>query len=356
MKKVINRFGQAMLYGEKDIKGKIYCTCAACMSVWADFLSYANANEERMTTNIEEADCIIVLSCQVTDLAILNDLIVAHRLHQKTGKEIYMGGCLAYRFDINLPTYIKRLSVMRNVKQEIIKKSLMNYEKPFWVKNFKETEDEYAEGNLFRNMYPLKIGAGCKNKCKYCTIKDTRGAGYELNPYDQIQEFLNHDNIVLISDSPTVNQIKGWVAIANEYNKPISIRNLEPQIAVICQNELLALAQKGLLKVLHCPIQSNNREVLEAMNRNAELTYEYLELVPQFRECGTKVATNIIIDYVVGNEFIHNCDREFLDKNFDYWVWNPYFDGKFSVDKAKARYKKYIKDDYQLGYSKVKKY
>jgi tRNA A37 methylthiotransferase MiaB len=351
-----NRFGSEELYEGQDLEGKIYCTCAACMSVWSDFLSFANAHRGKMTNNLEEANTIVVLGCQVTDLAILNDIEVAYRLHRLTGKDIYMGGCLAQRFDINLPQFIKRLDVVRELNQPINERGLINYEKPFWIKDFEEKEEEYAEGNLFRNMYPLKIGAGCTNKCKYCTIRDTRGDSYELNPYDQIAEFLSHENVVLISDSPTIDQIKKWVEIAQLYNKQISIRNLEPQVAVYCQKELIELSKSGLLKILHCPIQSNSKEVLESMGRNYKLTEIFLELVPQFREYGTKVATNIIIDYVVDNKVVHNCDKEFLDKHFDYWVWNPYFDGNFKMEKAKERFKEYIKEDYKVGYKKVEKY
>jgi hypothetical protein len=55
----------------ENLEGKIYMTCSACMSVWADGLSWANAHPERITKNPAEADNIAVLSCQVTDLAVL---------------------------------------------------------------------------------------------------------------------------------------------------------------------------------------------------------------------------------------------------------------------------------------------
>ena len=63
MKKITNKFGEGIIYNIDDLKGKIYATSAACMSVWSDFLSWANANENRMTDNYMEADCIVVLGC-----------------------------------------------------------------------------------------------------------------------------------------------------------------------------------------------------------------------------------------------------------------------------------------------------
>jgi len=42
MKEVTNEFGTGILYEENDLGKSIYCVCTACMSVWSDFLSYAN--------------------------------------------------------------------------------------------------------------------------------------------------------------------------------------------------------------------------------------------------------------------------------------------------------------------------
>lgn len=342
MEKVKNKFGEGDLYQISDLGQKIYATSCACMSVWSDFLSWANANENRMTKDINEADSIVVLGCQVTDLSILNDIEVAWRLHKETGKDVYMGGCLAQRMDIELPEYIKRLDVVRVINQEINNRTLIDYEAPFWVKDYEESDDDLREGNLFRNYYPLKIGAGCHGKCKYCTIKHTRGITYTTVAHNQIEEFLRHDNVVLISDSPTVNQIKDWCKIACDYKKEISIRNIEPQTLVACEKEVLELAMKGYLHILHCPVQSFDDEVLKIMNRSVPMTHKALEIMRKVRSLGTLIATNIIIDYTYDGQNYPNYDRELLKRDFDYYSWNPYFDGHWDIDKAKQRFKKYI--------------
>jgi len=342
MKKVKNIFGEGTIYNKEDLEGKIYATSAACMSVWSDLLSYANANKERFTKDKKEADSIIVLGCQVTDLAVLNDLEVAKKLHEETGKDIYMGGCLAQRMDIPLPDYIKRLDVVREYGVDLKDLKLIDYEKPFWVPDFQETEDNLSDGNLFRNYYPLKIGAGCHGKCKYCTIRHTRGDGYEAIPENQIEEFLNHEQVVLTSDSPTVSQVKAWCRIAKECNKEISIRNIEPQNLVQCEQELLELAEKNLLDVVHCPVQSFDEELLKAMNRNIPLTKQAVTLLKRLKDMGVVTATNIIIDYTVDGKLYPNHDKEKLEENFNYYSWNPYFDGNFDMERAKERFATYI--------------
>lgn len=342
MKIVKNKFGEGTLYQEEDLKGKIYATSAACMSVWSDMLSFANKYKDRFVSEVSDADSIVVLGCQVTDLAVLNDLCVANKLHEETGKDIFMGGCLAQRMDIPLPEYIKRLDVVRVIGQELNDRSLVHYEKPFWVPEFEESKDNLKEGNLFRNYYPLKIGAGCHGKCKYCTIRHTRGEGYETVPEEQIEEFLNHEHVVLTSDSPTVSQVKAWCRIAKECNKEISIRNIEPQNLIQCREELLELADSHLLDIVHCPVQSFDPELLKAMNRSVTATNQAVDLLHELKEKEVITATNIIIDYTVDGKLYPNHDIEKLQENFDYYSWNPYFDGNFDMDRAKQRFKKYI--------------
>lgn len=364
MKNITNRFGSGILYEESDLGYGIYCVCTACMSIWSDFLSFAN-HELHQTPDrrqikdvtpyyvandpfLHDTDTIVVLGCQVTDLAIYNDLKTAEELHQAYPTiPIYMGGCLAQRFDIEFPDYLRRLDVVRTPYENLkYVDGFIDYKKPFWNPDLKEDDDELAVGNLFRHMYPLKIGAGCHGKCKYCTIRDTRGESYETDAYLQINEFLEHadQGVVLISDSPTVKQIEDWCHLAMRYKKQISLRNVEPQVANAAKQDLIRTAKSGILKVLHCPIQSNDINVLRAMNRDVNGTLDYIELAQELRKYGVVVATNIIIDYTVNGDTIHNMDTEWLDLHFDYWSWNPYFDGNWNYEKAEKRFEKYIKN------------
>lgn len=155
MKEVTNRFGTGKLYEAEDLGKSIYCACTACMSVWSDFLSFANAEVdkgdsgkcvtpyfmEKDSENIlRPTDTIVVLGCQVTDLAIYNDLKTAEEIHEKHPDiQIFMGGCLAQRFDIELPDYLKRLDVVREeyVKLEQVT-DFIDYKKPFWNRELKE--------------------------------------------------------------------------------------------------------------------------------------------------------------------------------------------------------------------------
>jgi ribosomal protein S12 methylthiotransferase len=325
-----------------DLKGLNYFTCTACMSVLADTLSWANANIDKVTKNIDEAENIIIPSCQVTDLAILNDFRHAEALKLAyPEKNVFITGCLAQRQDIDLPNGIERLEQMRCNYQHIKDKTLVNFAKPFWIKNFEDSKSDLSNGNLFRNSYPLRIGKGCSFNCTYCTIRITRGK-HEIYNIDErlIEEFLSNEDVVLIADSPTEQQIKDWCNLAIDKNKSISIRNIEPQVAIHCIAELTAVAKKGLLKIFHCPIQSANPDVLKDMGRHVDATLDLIEFAKLLKSFGVIIATNIIIDY---KDFPNNSES--LYAIYDYVSWNPLWNGIWDRKKAEERFRKYLNFD-----------
>ena len=71
------------------------------------------------------------------------------------------------------------------------------------------------------------------------------------------------------------------------------------------------------------------------MSRDVQTTLKYIDFAQELRKNGTIAGTNLIIDYNVDGEIIHNYDEDWLAAHFDYWAWNPYFDGKWEVDRAK---------------------
>lgn len=323
-----------------ELNGKTYFTSAACMSVWSDALMYANKNRDKITKEISEATNVVVLSCQVTDLAVLNDLRIIERLIEKyPDKEFYVTGCLAKRNDIELGDRIKRLLLPKEDYIFISDKTLVNYEKPFWVKDFEEIGSEHKNGHLFRDMYPLKIGQGCPGTCSYCTIRHTRGPFETYDTQKSIDTFLKAQDVLLIADNPMAAQIKEWYNVALKHNKGFSIRNVEPQNAVTVSNELIDMSRRKLLKVFHSPIQSADETILTDMRRNVSATKNTIELCKRLKENGTFIATNIIIDY-------KNMTEDFskVYELFDYVSWNPLWNGIWDREIAEERFRIYFGD------------
>lgn len=334
MEKVKNKFGEGILYNSNDLLGKVFCSCSACMSIYSEFLTWANRYPYTMTKDPEESVNIIILSCQVTDLAVLNDLrVLEYYMMMYPGQNYFVGGCLARRFDIQLPEGVKRLDAL-SVDNTIVKDfDLVKFEKPFWVKDFTNEGMELDDGHLFRKMYPLRIGVGCKNKCTYCTIRVTRGEFKEI-PFSE-NEFLKNEDVLLIADSPTSSQIIDWCATALVHKKQISIRNIEPKTVRKIAPTILNIAQKGLLKYFHSPVQHTNSAALLQMGRNpadAKFTIAFSNLL---RTLNVITATNIIVDYL-------GYTNPSLESEFDYVSWNPYWDGVWDREKAEKRFAHYL--------------
>lgn len=337
MRTETNKFGSGNIHEAKDLIGPIYAHGCACMAIQSEALSFANAHPYMFTKDPSEALSIVVLSCQVTDLAILNDIRTVELLQRDyPSAKVYVGGCLAKRFDIELPAGARRLETLRSDYTHIQDSKLVNFEAPFWAPDFAENDDDLATGHIFRNMYPLRIGVGCEGKCTYCTIRITRGAYYELSTDQLVPEFLAHENVVLIADCPTAKQIEEWSRVAIQHNKPLSIRNLEPQIYTQVAHWLKVLAELKLLKILHIPVQSVDEAVLHDMGRSVKATKQVLDDARFFQKHGVITATNIIIDYkgMTGNE------RSV--PGFDYVSWNPLWDGKWDRTSAEERFERYI--------------
>lgn len=346
MKTVINKFGTGVLFDVDDLVGSlIYFHCTACMSIWSETLTWCNAHTDRITTQPELAAHIVVLSCQVTDLAVLNDIRTIERFHELyPNKSIYVGGCLAKRFDIELPSYVLRLNNISEDKQTINSTELITFEKPFWVKDFKEDPDDMKAGNLFRNHHPIRIGVGCSNKCTYCTIRDTRGDHRQINQLSQVVDFIQHRKVVLIADNPEPEQLLEWMNVSRSLKKGISFRNVEPTTAVKIWWQLCAHSQQGLLTIFHCPIQSADPNMLHDMKRNVKDTMYFIDHVKDL-QTRTRVATNVIVDY---KDFPNEPWLTQVNELFDYVSWNPYWDGTWNRSVAEERWNFYSEDEWKL--------
>jgi tRNA A37 methylthiotransferase MiaB len=338
-----NKFGSGDLFEANDLGGTIYIECAACMSLYAESLSWANAHPDRIVKDPLHADNIVVLSCQVTDLAVLNDLRRLEDLHERfkaPDRAFFISGCLARRFDVPIPEWAHRLDHIRVDYQDLTDMSLVTWAPPFWLPSFdNEQSNSDEDGYRFRHDYPLRIGAGCANNCSYCTIRTVRGKAYTLRAGPLVEEFLAHDNVVLIADSPKPSQIEAWCRIATEHSKDIAIRNVEPWVAMRCWDSLYKLSREGLLRTLHVPVQSINPDVLRTMNRDPDTTMHFVAR-SQLLRGATALITNIIINK---ESDLHNeHDVACVEELFNSVAWNPMWDGSWDRTKAEERFARFF--------------
>lgn len=341
-----NEFGTGEITRPEELISKnVFITSAACLTVTTETQMWASSCVKSGIGNItplpETADVIIVLACQVTDLAILNDFKIAERYQYNYPKaDIYIGGCLAQRFDIEMPEGIGRIDHLRDSNSGISVKNTVFWEDPFWIEDFHSRFD--GAGELFREEAPVMLGSGCHGKCKYCTIKVTRGTPYKVLESVVADGIINNDSVVFVADTISVGQIEQTASLAIQEGTNVSYRNVEPDNLVKAENVLINLAKRNLLDVVHCPVQSDDPNILEMMGRNVEATFKAIEIMYELQKLGVYIATNIIIDYK--DEEGNPVEEETTDKLhfFDHIAWNPYWDGKWDREEAEKRFKKYI--------------
>lgn len=331
----LNRFGAADVLTPENLPRPVYIECAACLSVYSEWWEWAEDHADRITRNPAGAASIVVLGCQVTDLAVLNDFRTAERLATiYPSATVYMGGCLARRFDIPMPWgRVVLVDDGRMVPTRLRDRTLVHWQAPFWIEDFAE-DGTQLRGNQFRAAYPIRVGRGCKGKCAFCTINATRGQ-YQEYTLDKAA-LAENPGAVLVGDSPTTAQVETALQAALELGASLAIRNIEPSVALATQISAVKAAEVGVLWAWHCPIQSTNPGVVVRMRRNAQDMSSVLALSLALRSYGVWTATNVIWDFIPGDR------SDDAAKYFDHVAWNPYWDGKWDRVGAERRWAEYL--------------
>lgn len=244
------------LYEGRELGRNIYFVSLSCLSVTTDFLSWKkNQIDLQLREFYDEplytVDTIIVLGCVYDVNSVLRKIT---ELHEKfSHAQIFVGGCMARDFSVDLPDYVGRLNTLRCM--------------------YTRLEHMRIDGFPNIDFYPLKIGAG---NC-LCGISDkVRGACYETVTMAQRHEFLRYHNTLLVSDNPTELQVTAWCGMALDIEKAISFYNISHDVINSCIEDLLDLASYGFLNVLRCPAIDKAGETTKNMQALAHLGVKIL--------------------------------------------------------------------------------
>lgn len=329
---VTNKFGSSvMLTGADLVDKKVFIYNCACLTIQSEVLGWANANKSSIVTSPQDADTIVVLGCQVTDFAILNDILTAEALSEKYTADVVMGGCLAQRFEI--PLNFKRVDLLESDYTAIEDSELVSWQPPFW-----STEERFFRTGL--ESY-IRVGKGCHGWCSYCTIRETRKE-YKALDISKLEEQFEHaycNNRVVIPTCDTL--LPARIEALSTFPNQFYLRNIEPSTLVKVKGTLTSMSKYANIAWLHVPIQSTNSKVLESMNRDPDHVYESLYFLKYIKEeYGIKLATNVITGFenVIGG-YKPKLD---IDKLFDHVSVNPYWGGAWNRENAVLRMKKYV--------------
>lgn len=283
-----------------------------CASIQADgikIVSCLQKNGLYLSSVIEDADIIIVLTCGFSYKQYNESIDTIKRINdnKKESAKIWIGGCIPAinkNFIQELPFDADLIFSPRNF-EEVLNEYIKNQPSLFQPSN---TIVDYNQGEI----YPVRIMNGCTENCTYCVIK--RAGGKALSqPLSKLEkEIRNISNevkcISLVGEDigaygkdintsleeliKLIVQIHPKIKIAFSTIHPkYFIRDFEMYIRIFD-------TYKNIIPVLPIPIQSGSNAILKLMKRD----YDIDDVVNRFQIFinkfpATRISTDIMVGY-----------------------------------------------------------
>ncbi|MBL8003879.1 MAG: tRNA (N(6)-L-threonylcarbamoyladenosine(37)-C(2))-methylthiotransferase MtaB [Candidatus Kapabacteria bacterium] len=264
----------------------------------------------------EEADCLIINTCTVTENADTEARKVIRRtLKHSPNAFVGVTGCYAQLQPEEIASIDGVDAVFGTKEKFSILDTIASFEKTEVPKVFVSDEEEITEFNESfsfeadsRTRAFLKIQDGCNYNCSFCTIPLARGASRSM-PFDlilsRIQEIekSGYNEIVLTGinlGDYSYEQYKFVDVIrlieSSNVQSRFRISSIEPNL--LTQEILdIVLSSTKFCQHFHIPLQSGSTEILGKMRRRYKVQH-YQDLIHRIKEKNND--TCIGVDVIVG--------------------------------------------------------
>lgn len=267
--------------------------------------------QHTLTSSIEKADVLIILTCTVIATTEQRMLHRIKRLVQ-TGKDVVIAGCMASVQQQLLKDHFPNACLLPPRKIHLL----------FDVLNNTKTDEEPAKKALAKKKYddliaPVLIAEGCRFSCSYCITHMARGRLVSYEKQD-IVSLVKHAlqqgckeiqltaqdtaSYGLDTHSSLPDLLRLICGISGDFMIRIGMMN--PRTAKNIISDLLpCYTNPCVYSFLHLPIQSGDNAILNQMNRGY-LVQDALNIIKQ---CRTKhphftIATDAIIGFPTETE------------------------------------------------------
>lgn len=329
---------------------KIYIETYGCQMNFADseiIASLMNEAGHEMTTEIEQADYVLINTCAIRDNAEqrirkrLRELRAMQQRH--AGLRIGILGCMAERLQSQLmveeenvsfvvgPDAYRRLPAMlEQVRQQGVKAAETEL-------STTETYDDIEPVRLNSNGISayISIMRGCQNYCAYCVVPYTRGRERSRNPHTIVTEAqhlfeMGYKEVTLLGQN--VNSYR-WAQDDENVDFPELMRRvaeISPLLRVRfatshpkdLSDKLLEVmaAYPNICRCIHLPVQSGSDRMLKLMNRRYDSAW-YLDRIAAIRrylpDCS--ITTDVIAGFCSETEEEHQMTLDMFRKvRYDY--------------------------------------
>lgn len=355
---------------EERNKQKVFIETYGCQMNFSDSEivgSILNNNEYTLTTDINEADYILINTCAIRDNAEqrirkrLKELKALQR--KRSWLKIGVLGCMAERLKDQLMEEEDNVNlVVGPDAYRSLPQMLKEVESGAKAANVILSEEEtYAE------IDPVRLGSngisafisimrGCENFCAYCVVPYTRGRERSRDPKTIVAEakrlFENgYKEVTLLGQN--VNSYK-WTDDGDNVDFPELMKRvaeISPMLRVRystshpkdLSDKLLKVmaAYDNICKCIHLPVQSGSSRMLKLMNRKYTVEW-YMDRINAIRrympDCA--ITTDVIAGFCGETEEDHKQTLDLFGKvGYDYA-----FMFKYSM-RPNTYAHKYLKDD-----------
>lgn len=264
----------------------------------------------------EDADCLIINTCTVTENADTEARKIIRRTLKKSPNAfIGVTGCYAQLQPEEIAS-IDGVDAVFGTKEKFeILQNVTSFEKIETPKIFITDQEEITEFNESfsfeadsRTRAFLKIQDGCNYNCSFCTIPLARGDSRSM-PFKQILprikeiEKSGYNEIVLtginlgdysFEDYKFVDVVR--MIASSDIQSRFRISSIEPNL--LTQEILdIVLTSSKFCQHFHIPLQSGSSEILGKMRRRYKVQY-YKDLIQRIKE--KNADTCIGVDVIVG--------------------------------------------------------
>lgn len=355
---------------EERKKQKVFIETYGCQMNFSDSEivgSILSNNEYTLTTDINEADYILINTCAIRDNAEqrirkrLKELKALQR--KRSWLKIGVLGCMAERLKDQLMEEEDNVNlVVGPDAYRSLPQMLKEVESGAKATNVILSEEEtYAE------IDPVRLGSngisafisimrGCENFCAYCVVPYTRGRERSRDPKTIVAEakrlFENgYKEVTLLGQN--VNSYK-WTDDGDNVDFPELMKrvaDISPMLRVRystshpkdLSDKLLEVmaAYDNICKCIHLPVQSGSSRMLKLMNRKYTVEW-YMDRINAIRrympDCA--ITTDVIAGFCGETEDDHKQTLDLFGKvGYDYA-----FMFKYSM-RPNTYAHKYLKDD-----------
>ena len=268
-----------------------------------------------VTDKLEVADCYIVNTCAVTNMAERKSRQMIAKIKKVNPRaKIVVCGCASQHNNKQFVGYDGVVSVIgNNGKQNIIEYIKNSHKVDLESISCEYQPFEYATKTKTRQY--IKVQDGCNNFCSYCIIPYTRGRSRSRDLNDILEEIKTIDTSEIVVTGINVSdyRINGELALIDllEAIDKLNVRfRLSSLECVIVTDEFLnRLAKlKNFCPFFHLSLQSACNETLKRMNRHYTIE-QYIEVCNKVKHYFPNSC--ISTDLIVG--FKGETDQEFAE-------------------------------------------